>query len=57
MQEIKYIKWSKQIMPISLLHRLIKETATASEYALTFSGNVASYWLAALARVRRLSSP
>jgi len=57
MQEIKYIKWSKQIMPISLLHRLIKETAAANEYALTFSGNVASYRLAALARVRRLSSP
>jgi len=33
-----------------LLRRLIKKTATASEYVLTFSGNVASCWLAALSK-------
>lgn len=33
-----------------MLHRLIKEAAAASEYALTFSGNVASCWLAALSK-------
>lgn len=47
---VKYTKWSFQIIPISLLHRLFKETAAASEYMLTFSGNVASCWLAALGK-------